>query len=271
MASIDIKNIVKSVQRFDGLSNVDTFCSRLSTAITTFKLKPDWVILNFHLFIDGEVINWWKWAQTSRLTELTSENAKDRLDAVLVDLKEYYEPESVKKEAKKAMKSLRFVDCISAGEYVSKKLAYFSLIDPGMTSEKQVQKLIKGLPESLRNIMYGCEPKSHTEFLQRLRRMDRLKQKPDPKSPFPKPQQRKVQEGTANSSGVARTTDSENGRGQSASRKGFDNEGNRLCHYCKKPGHIIRDCPTRPPKTDERKSSSQVFDLEAEDQDQSKN
>jgi len=200
---------------------------------------------------------------------LTDQNGKDRLAAVLVALKEYYEPESVKKEAKKAMKSLRFVECDSAGEYVSRKLAYFALIDPAMTEEKRIQKLIKGLPDSLRNIMYGSEPKTHTEFLQRLRRMDRNKPKPDQQKSIQKnPQKTEQVPSSSGSSSVTRSTSDSDSKVWSC--KGFDAEGNRVCHYCKKPGHIIRNCPTRPPKPEEKKSA-QVYDLEAEVPDQSKN
>src|SRR5207237_1237074 len=102
MASKDIKSIVKSVQKFDGTSNVESFISRLKTAIATFSLKSKWVILNFHLFIEGEVEHWWKWAQTSKLDGLDDTNMDVRVREVYQALKEFYEPESVKQETKKA-------------------------------------------------------------------------------------------------------------------------------------------------------------------------
>ena len=67
MATVNIKNVIKTVQQFDGLSNVDSFCKRLQQAITLHKLNYEWVLLNFHLFISGEVENWWKWEPLGHL------------------------------------------------------------------------------------------------------------------------------------------------------------------------------------------------------------
>ena len=263
-SSVDVKNVVKSVQKFDGMSNVETFCSRLETAVTTFKLKPEWVLLNFHLFIDGEVTDWWKWAQQIPLKGLNSENATERFDAVKESLKSYYEPESIKKEAKRAMKALKFLNCKSAGEYVSKKLSYFSLMDPDMTDEKQVDKLIKGLPEQLRNIMYGSRPENHTEFLQRLRRMDvsGLAQSRNGNS-----HKKYGGGGSKEKFGGSKDSSSE---GQSfAKTKGFDSEGRRVCYKCSKPGHIAKDCTSKSSETKDK--SPKLYELEAGDEEQDLN
>jgi len=170
---LDLKSTLRSIPKFDGKTNVDLFCARCDAILAAKGLDARLLLLNFHLILEGEVQDWWKWTQIKFITELTEANKNAKWEQLKTDLKLFYEPDCVRKEARKAAREIRFVDCVSAGEYVSKKLCHFGIMDPKMSDSKQVEKLIKGLPENLRNIMFGSEPKNATEFLQKLRKMER--------------------------------------------------------------------------------------------------
>ena len=149
MVSYNPIDIAKSISKFDGTSNINTFCDRIDNAISVYKLSSSWALMNFHLFIDGEVVNWWKWAQTNILAGLTSANEDVKWVGLKTQLKAFYEPTSVKKEAARKLRDVRLTECKSAGDYVAQKLSLMSTIDPKLT----VEKLIKGLPQHLQNIM----------------------------------------------------------------------------------------------------------------------
>jgi len=67
------------------------------------------------------------------------------------------------------MKAIKFEDFETAGDYVSKKLVMFAIMDPEMKEEKQIQKRIN--PSHLSSIMWVSEPKTVPDLLNRLIRM----------------------------------------------------------------------------------------------------
>jgi len=251
MAANDLKSVLRSIPKFDGKSNVDLFCSRCDSVLKSKQIDSQLLLLNFHLILEGEVQDWWKFTQIKFIKDLTDQNMDNRWTELKAALKLFYEPESVKKEARKAAKSVRFIDCSSAGEYVSKKLCHFGIMDPNMSDQKQVEKLIKGLPETLRNIMYCSEPKTPTEFLQKLRKME----KPEAKKPWTK-SERPAEAGPSKKSEFSSKTTSGTEEKASSEKPRWSREDKRTCYNCRKPGHVIRNCPDKPQVKKEEQSSS---------------
>jgi len=247
----DLKGVLRSIPKFDGKTNVDLFCVRCDAIINAKKIDSLELLLNFHLLLEGEVQDWWKFTQIKFIRDLSADNKDAKWGELKNALKLFYEPESVKKEARKVAGSIRFVDCMSAGEYVSKKLCYFGIMDPNMTEKKQVEKLIKGLPDSLRNIMYASEPENPTEFLHKLRKME----KPDKKK-------QNGSEATPSSSTHKKFSSSSRNSSESDKETGKGGFGKRACFYCKEQGHLIKDCPKCPYKKE--KSSATVYEVSGE-------
>ena len=247
-AKADLKSVLRSIPKFDGKSNADLFCARCDAVLASENVSSRWLLLNFHLVIEGEVQDWWKWTQIRFIKDLNDQNKDAKWIELKNALKAFYEPESVRKEARKISRSIRFTDCSSAGEYVSRKLSYFGVMNPEMSDQKQVDKLIKGLPESLRNIMYCSEPRNATEFLQRLRKMDR----PDTKKNAEKSSRVQIPVKPEIKKSVGAFPSSSDIEKPSSS-----GSETRSCFYCKEAGHIIKNCPTRPPKRDK----SSVYEI----------
>jgi len=86
---MNVDHIAKSIPPFDGITNVKNLCDRVDQAVVVYKLKPSWVILNFHLLLEGEVVNWWKWAQISILQGLTDANEVAKLAELKKSIIEY--------------------------------------------------------------------------------------------------------------------------------------------------------------------------------------
>jgi hypothetical protein len=254
----DIKSVLKSIQKFDGKSDVGVFCDRCDAVIAAASADVAWIIFNFHQLIEGEVHEWWKFSQRKFIS---GDAPTVRWEQLKTELKKFYDPDSLRKEARRQAKTIYYVDCASAGEYVSKKLGCFSVIDSEMSDKKQVEKLIKGLPYAIKNIMYGCEPKSANEFLQKLRKMG----KPDfSKAKTGKPESSDRRQG--GSGGVpsrpkpaAPSSDSERRQSQRARES---RPFNGTCYRCREKGHLSRDCPQN--KEGEGQGSSKVFGVSGE-------
>ena len=244
---------MKSVQKFDGTTNASSFCDRIDNVLTVYKLSSSWALLNFHLFVQGEVSNWWKWSQIAILKDLDDANMDRKWGELKKSLKRYYDPESIMKEASKKMKAIKFEDCETAGDYVSKKLAMFAIMDPEMKKEKQIQKLIKGLPSHLSSIMWGSEPKTVPDLLNRLRRMAPAKSSGHG---FKKETDKKE----TGSSKFSYSSSS------SKSKKGIDSKGNRVCYGCGEKDHFFMKCPKRQSNPVPGSSSMNVMTVEENQQ-----
>ena len=251
MGDRDPISIAKSIPKFDSTTNVDIFSQRVDNALAAYELSSGWAILNFHLLIDGEVSNWWKWAQIPIIAGLTVDNMDARWTTLKANLRSFYDPSSIKKEASQKMKAVKFVNCASAGDYVSQKLALIAIMDPGMSVEKQIEKLIKGLPDYLQNVMWGSQPATVEVFLNRLRKMesDKKHSKGDERrnSRFPKNRERSQQPSTSGGSSNRRNQE----------KRGFDSNGKRVCFRCGNAGHFIANCPVK-----EAESSVNVIQVE---------
>lgn len=273
-----LSQIIQSFRTFDGSTPAEQWLLKFDSDLRAHNLTDNWAWNNIDRVLRGPVKSWFASREVQFLSPLyPHETDKDRLDTIKQELKEIFGTETLRSQAKQKCAQITFDLKSDPQIYIMQKLESLAQINPHMSNDKKIRKIIDGLPSPLNTqLTLSIDPAttSPTQLLSRIRAYMEIKPKPNflksnhpipnPYSQNPSPQpntphpQRYQQHSTFTN--LANSTQQQNPRTPTpctychkpyhtenecfSKRKDMGLEVPR-CQYCGKDGHIAQKCKSR--------------------------
>lgn len=242
---VNLSDALKLIRRYNGRSSVAEWIRKFEADILAFGIPFKYVVNSLDRFFTDDAQNWWSSVCHNHESNDDDANEQDYQNiwlAIAVDMKEFFDSSALQSVNRKQNKALVFKCGDDPQQYVAQKLAFLKEIDRGMTDQKKVKNLIRGLPLELQLQFSSQEIATTGQFLKRLRQYSDILEENKAKQTSSSQLQTATLSKPSSSSHAATL--------QAAVKNNTKKPDNpkaetRTCFICRVAGHISRDCPQK--------------------------
>ena len=250
-------HIIQNLPKYNGDYSAEDWLNEFEYERGVNNLDQAWAIRNLHRILEGTPKTWWLSQKPAYLRRLVrpGANAVDIWNEIGLALRGFFSARNIKEKAKTENFSIKFNIGQDPMEYVAKKIDCLNRMDPEMEIEDKVKNLLLGLPDNLRALVSPANMNSIDEFFRQLSRQLSVNKKLLTKtSRSDKDESFSFRAMKAKSNSHANYQNNNRRRlsripgirvpkyDEEHRRQCIDNEGEKLCWHCKKPGHFVFTC-----------------------------
>jgi hypothetical protein len=232
-----ILSLLQTIRTYDGSTPAQSWFKEFQDECLQFDFSPVWAIQNLDRFLRENALAYWKTLKTNYVAEASVANVDVQPIwlRIIAQFDLMFSPSAIRNNAKQRDRELKFKIGQDALSYVTAKLELCYLIDPIMKDDDIFTHLYNGLNEPLRGLCVNAALRTPGDFIKQLNLQ--LVSYTHRSSSDPHNNNARSSNNTSQSS-----SNNNNGTHNLRTAATVNNSSVKLCHYCKKPDHSIRDC-----------------------------
>ena len=173
MADVQIKmhKLLKLIKPYHGSTDATEFILRLERKLHLSNITKQWILEYFEWVVVDHAAQWYESIAFSYDSRINVDDADEIWNDLKAEFLEFFDDKAQKATYKALNKQIRYFWGQDPQEYVTTKLQALRYIDKSMSDERKIEKLTKGLPETLQLNICTSNIQTIPQFLTVLRKI----------------------------------------------------------------------------------------------------
>jgi hypothetical protein len=256
----DAFQALRYLRKYDGSGDPGEYWDRLTSDLEIVGVDETFAIQNLDRLLEGNALAWFqsRWPSYQSSLKEGHKSRRGILRSIGTDLINFFDQKSRIADYRRKNRELTFKFGDDPETFMVQKLQLFRYINPKMSDETKVDKLIESCPIQIQEQLALVPIDSPNELLMKLRKYCEVRSRAkDPEKTFAAPALMKMDTTGSNHLVSSQTQfpsrytrperypQYDQPQYSHQYRQQYQPPPPRVCYYCNKEGHMRRDCPMR--------------------------